>query len=92
MKYTQPIGSTTDFMIYDPNVPLCETESGWVPAKPEPYYPNIIEIISCKIGIHGWPVGKKEELKRVRKYLATLSDPKGDEPAVRCYRCDKLLN
>lgn len=71
---------------------LQESKGVWVPAKPLAYSSNIFEKMSCKIGIHGWPIGKKSELKKIRRYIKTLSDPHADEPAIYCYRCDKLLN
>lgn len=69
-----------------------EDSGNYIPTKPEPYYGNIFEKIACRIGIHGWPYGKKSELRRIRKYLASLEPPHGDEPAIYCYRCNKLLN
>jgi hypothetical protein len=82
----------------NPNMAYSEKDQTWKPAESVPYYSSFLEKIMCKIGLHGWPIGEKERLKRVREHIEKLklrpNQPNGgyDEPTIKCYRCNKTLN
>jgi hypothetical protein len=48
-----------------------ETKGNWVTAKPEPYYPSLIEKIECFLGIHRWKHwGKAKKCLKCNRYEA----------------------